>query len=214
LKVASFTSGRRDGNARAPGALTRLLRQKGWTGHPATGEQVHGARVQVVPRLPKESKYRHVDGLLTEEFGQPLGIFTADCLPIFVAADRGRVVGILHAGWRGIRAGILRRAVRILKKRWAIAPRAITAWAGPAIRPCCFEVQWDVARYFPRSRRRIRDRWTVDLEREVAAQAHRLGIRWRRPVGANTCTMHRHAYFSYRRDATSHRQVSAIIKVN
>jgi YfiH family protein len=212
LSLAAFSTGSRQGDARAPGALARLLRSKKLPISFACGEQIHRTRIAMIPQLMKAKKYKSTDGFLTDRTGQPLAIFTADCVPIFVSADHERVVGLLHGGWRGIQKGILAKAVRLLRRKWRISPSQITAWAGPHIGPCCFEVQEDVARHFPRSRHRRKDRWTVDLAAELARQARRLEIRWLRKKGFEGCTMHQSRFYSYRRNQTPQRQVSVIMK--
>ena len=224
MTVAFFSTDKRQGNARAPGALPRLLKRRGSPTAAATAEQVHGCRLAVVPRLQKPKKYPGVDGLLTDQPHQPLAVFTADCVPLFLAAAHGNVVGLLHAGWRGVRGKILARAVLLMRRRWHLKPAGIRAWAGPAIGPCCFKVRGDVARYFPSTRRRQgyggQARWKVDLVGELRIQAKRLGIRWLVPrsfsgggvrqKAFNDCTMHGPRYFSYRRDKTHKRNVSVI----
>jgi len=212
LSLAVFSTGSRQGDARAPGALARLLRSKKLPIHFACGEQIHDIGVMIVPHLTSAKKFKKTDGFLTDQAGQPLAIFTADCVPIFVTADRERIVGLLHGGWRGIRKGILARAARILRQKWGIGASEITAWAGPHIGPCCFEVQWDVARYFPRTRRRFRDRWKIDLAGALRQQAARLGVRWMSKTGFEGCTMHQSRFYSYRRNRMPKRQVSVIMK--
>lgn len=209
--ISSFSTNRRQGNARAKGALPRLLRRRGWPAAVATAEQVHGSRVVVVPRLRRPGRFSGTDGLLTDVPGQPLAIFTADCLPVFLASRDGRVGGVLHAGWRGLKMRILARAVRLLRRRWNIPPAAIRFWAGPAIGPCCYDVGWDVARHFPRARRHVRGRWRVDLRRALRFQGTALGLRWDRRLGRGRCTCHEKVYHSFRRDRTDARQASILM---
>jgi YfiH family protein len=212
LTVAFFSTAKREGDARAPGALVRLLKRRGSPAAAATAEQVHVSRVAIVPRLQKPKKYPGVDGLLTDQPNQPLAVFTADCVPLFLTALDENVVGLLHAGWRGVRGNILAHAVQRMRRSWQVAPSGIRVWAGPSIGPCCFEVQWDVARHFPSTRRRSGDGWTVHLVGELRRQAKQLGIRWTSKNPSPGCTMHDERYFSYRRDKTGKRQVSVIFK--
>lgn len=211
-RFAAFTTKRRQGDARAVGALPRLLKTRGWPEAVATAEQVHGTRVLTVPRLRKPEKYAGADGLLTDQASQPLAIFTADCASIFLADKKGRAVGVLHAGWRGVRGGILRQALRLLRRRWRIPPGDLRAWLGPCIGPCCFEVQWEVARYFPATRRRKEDRWQVDLAEEIRRQARRLGLQFLRRKAPASCTMHDRRFYSYRRDRSDQRMASVIMR--
>jgi YfiH family protein len=173
---------------------------------------VHGNRIAVATRLNKSKKFPGVDGLLTDQANLPLAIFTADCASIFIADKKQKVVGVLHAGWRGVQTQILAKAVRLIWRKWRISSRALSVWLGPCIGPCCFEVQWDVARHFPKTRRRSGDRWTVHLARELRLQAKALGVGWLLKNTLEECTMHGSRHFSYRRDKTSKRQASIIMK--
>ena len=210
--VVFLTTTARHGHVRTPAALQRFLKKQPWPLAVATAEQVHQPRVAVVPRLPRAKEYPGADGLLTDVPGQPLGIFTADCVPIFLSAPAQGVVGVLHAGWRGAQQRILAKALRILWKRWRARAQDISIVLGPAIGGCCFGVGWDVARYFPTSRRRRGSRWTVDLPQVIRHQAEALGIPRGHIRTDAACTRHTRKYFSYRRDKTEKRQASLIMK--
>jgi len=212
LKLISFTTTARAGNARAPGVLAKLLKSKKLPESFACAEQVHGHKIVVVPALKAQKKYDGADGLITDQPNQPLVIFTADCVPVFLSDEKNRVVGVLHAGWRGVCARILGKAVRIIRQRWGIPAKQLKVWLGPSIGPCCFEVQWDVARYFPKTRRPKMDRWTVNLAEELHLQARRLGLQFPKMSSSTNCTMHARQFHSYRRDKTDKRMASIIIK--
>lgn len=209
--IVSFTSFSREGHARTPRRLRRILKARRWPGTVARAEQVHGTRVVRVPLLQRPTQYPRADGLLTDVPGQPLAIFTADCIPLFLAVPGRRIVGLLHAGWRGVRGKILRESLRALRKHWRCSVRDVQVWMGPAIGRCCFEVQWDVAQYFPVTRRRRKNCWSIDLSKELVRQARRLGIPQRNIRPSHTCTQHQRQYFSYRRDQTDKRHASLIM---
>lgn len=211
MSVIALTTGAREGDARKPGHLARLLRQRKLPPTYISSLQVHDTRI-FIPSARRAHALNGYDGFLTDLPDQPLVVFTADCAPIFVSARDGDVVGVLHAGWRGVRGQILREAARSLRRRWGIRASEIQAWTGPHIGPCCFEVQWDVARYFPRTRRQIGNGWRVNLEAELKAQALALGVRWGRKKGFRGCTMHESRFHSYRRNKTPMRQASIILK--
>ncbi len=213
MKRVLFTTERRDGNARAPKALDPLLRKRGVPGFAARAEQVHGQKVIWIPRLHRETIYKGVDGFLTSAVQQPLAIFTADCVPVFLEVPSFQVVGLLHAGWRGVRSGILAEAVRSLRRRINCRAFDIKLRLGPSIGPCCFEVQWDVAQHFPATRRRSNGRWVVDLAQEIRNQARRQGLRLEGVKEKISCTFHGRRHFSFRRDATTDRQVSIIAQL-
>jgi polyphenol oxidase len=106
--------------------------------------QQHGAEVRRArPESIVDPGLRHdpCDGLWTEEPGQAMLLLTADCLPIALARLDGArpAVAVLHAGWRGLLAGIVPAGVA------ALGSRLVTAAIGPSIGPCCYEVREDVA---------------------------------------------------------------------
>jgi YfiH family protein len=95
--------------------------------------QVHGARVVWADAT---SELGEADAVLTRARGLRVGVATADCVPILVAA--GGVVGAVHAGWRGLAAGVVENALAELAHA---APGAeIAAAIGPCIAGCCYEV--------------------------------------------------------------------------
>ncbi len=105
---------------------------------PAWLQQKHSATV--LDARPGESGCG--DALVTERRRLALTVVTADCVPVLLASDQG--LAAVHAGWRGIVQSILPATCERLPGRHSEAP--ITAWIGPAIGPCCYEVGDDVAR--------------------------------------------------------------------
>lgn len=103
--------------------------------------QVHSARVVEAHPGTREQ----ADGLFTASAALALAVVTADCVPVLLSA--GGAVAALHAGWRGLAAGILERGVAALRERDS---GELRAWIGPAIGPCCYEVGWDVAQQIAR----------------------------------------------------------------
>jgi hypothetical protein len=108
--------------------------------------QRHGATVtRAEPRgiVTPGTVYDHCDGLWSDEPGRAMLLLTADCLPIAVARRSGRpAVEILHAGWRGLLAGLVAAGVR------ALGTGHLAAAIGPSIGPCCYEVGEEVAAPF------------------------------------------------------------------
>jgi YfiH family protein len=96
--------------------------------------QVHGDRVVVVDE-PGGGAGRSADAAVTDRPGCALAVLTADCAPVALLGSNG-VVGVAHAGWRGIIAGVLERAVEVMRAAGAGDVRALL---GPCIRPGCYE---------------------------------------------------------------------------
>lgn len=84
------------------------------------------------------------DGLITNEPGVALTVFSADCTPILLYDPVAGAIGAVHSGWRGTAAGIVARAVEKMEKAYGCKPRHIRAAIGPCIGPCCFETHGEV----------------------------------------------------------------------
>ena len=114
-----------------------------WTG----ARQVHGRRIVQVDRATRGAGWdspadviADADALWTDEPDVGLVVLTADCVPILLADTTRRRIGVVHAGWRGLVAGIVDEAVAAIG-----SPEMLAAFIGPAVGPCCYEVGDDVA---------------------------------------------------------------------
>jgi len=101
--------------------------------------QVHGAKAVIAAGgAPADrSLMTRADGMVTTQPGLGLSILTADCLPLLLADDAGRVVGACHAGWRGAAAGIVGATIALMRDQGA---DRITALIGPTIRQPSYQV--------------------------------------------------------------------------
>ncbi len=100
--------------------------------------QEHGTEVACVQGMD-DTDPCHADAVVSTLARIPVGVLTADCVPVLLAMDGGRVVAAVHAGWRGIAAGVVPRAFEAME---LAAPgwRRVTAVIGPHIGACCYEV--------------------------------------------------------------------------
>lgn len=110
--------------------------------------QVHGDVVRRVTRADHRGldhrDYPECDGLITNEPGTALAIFTADCTPILLHDSRSGAIGACHAGWRGTAADIAGKTVRAMCAEFGCDPADIHAAIGPNLGTCCFETDADV----------------------------------------------------------------------
>ena len=111
--------------------------------------QTHTANVVRVGRADRGwGLYREVteerDGLITDEPGVALTVFSADCTPILLYDPVRNAVGAVHAGWRGTAAGIVKNCVEAMVREFGCEPENLRAAIGPCIGPCCFETHRDV----------------------------------------------------------------------
>lgn len=109
-----------------------------------TMKQVHGDHIVEV-RDKHIKEVGEADGMVTGETGVFLGVLTADCVPILFSVEGRKLVGVVHAGWRGTLAGIAPKMVKHLKERHDAGPASIEVALGPSIGPCCYEIGPDVS---------------------------------------------------------------------
>jgi YfiH family protein len=141
-----------------------------------------------------------------------LAIQVADCLPVLLASDDGRVLGAAHAGWRGLVAGVLERTV----ERMARPTDRLVAWLGPCIGPQQFEVGDEVRGAFlaagdaPEAfQQSPAGRWLCDLPAIARGRLRRLGVE--RVAGGDWCTVADPVrFFSHRRDRLTGRMAALL----
>jgi YfiH family protein len=171
-----------------------------------TLRQVHSATVLAVDA--PEHRTREGDGLITSTPNVPVGVRTADCQPVLLAAPSTRVIAAVHAGWRGTAAGITTAAVQ----RMAGEPGSLVAVIGPCIRVCCYEVGNEVAERF--SRQYVSPggpgKYMLDLTAATVSQLRSGGVNERNIYVSDLCTCCRTDFHSFRRDKGEGRMLSAI----
>jgi hypothetical protein len=100
--------------------------------------QQHGTEVAFV-RDGHDTDPGPADAVVSTLAAVPVGVMTADCVPVLLAMDGGRVVAAIHAGWRGIAAGVVSSGFEAMA-RSAVHWHRVTAVIGPHIGACCYEV--------------------------------------------------------------------------
>lgn len=179
-------------------------------------EQVHGNTVHIVTGPGPHVVELRADASVTSVPGVVLAILTADCLPVLFADSSGSAIGVAHAGWRGLAAGVLERTVDAVR---ACAGNAdVRAWLGPAIGPAAFEVGDDVRERFCDEDRDCASafapgpregKWMADLYRLARMRLARANVV--RVSGGDRCTYTEPDVFpSYRRDRVCGRMASLI----
>jgi YfiH family protein len=144
--------------------------------------QVHGATAVLVSDRPGAGRVLdagEADVLATPLSGVGLVVQTADCAPILLAGREA--VAAAHAGWRGTAAGAATAAVRAVRSLGE-DPAGLSAWIGPTIGPCCYEVGGEVAAQFAGAfvRQGCGGRFVLDVAAANRAQLEEAGV----PAGA------------------------------
>jgi YfiH family protein len=106
---------------------------------------VHSNTVRVVSEADLSQDDVHADAMITRTRGLALTLRFADCVPVLFYAPQRQAIGIAHAGWVGITAGVLPATVQAMRDAYACDPQDIRACVGPSIGPTRFEVGEDVA---------------------------------------------------------------------
>ena len=176
--------------------------------------QIHGARhVRVGPRhrgagfTDASSAVSNADALVTATKRLPVAVLTADCVPLVLGDPESGLVAVVHAGWRGVAAGIVAAALEV----FAESDRVLAA-IGPAIGPDHYEVGPDVALAVSAATEGgailhggARGNQRLDLPGTVVRILKERGARHVEPAGICTaCEPER--FYSYRRDGETGRQ--------
>lgn len=114
----------------------------------AFARQVHGDAIAVLDSVPRVMPT--ADALVTRAPGLFLAIKTADCVPIMLLDPARNIVAAVHAGWNGTLQRIVKKVVRLMTSEFGTDPSDLLAAVGPAIGPCCYEVDDRVLEPFRR----------------------------------------------------------------
>jgi YfiH family protein len=178
-------------------------------------DQVHGSRVYIAQGESPRAGRNEADAIILSD-GRTGGIRVADCVPILVADLVSGRAAAVHAGWRGIEAGVIGAALSALGDSRNMRVAAL----GPCIGPCCFEVGVDVAPRIAYAAgdpdvivRRTGDKAYVDLRLAARAQLRAYGVAAGDVEAVGGCTKcDAEKYFSFRRDGAKSGRHLAVIR--
>lgn len=185
-------------------------RQRCWV------HQVHGCEVVLLRPPDRFDSHTQADALVSDDPRRSLCVRTADCVPVLLASEDGRFVAAVHAGWRGILAGVVSGAVKQLQR---LCDSRIVAAIGPCIGRDAYQVGPEVLQQFQRafgaeSPIEFDDsgRGRVDLRRAVEMQLIRSGVAADLIDTTDRCTFRdAQEFFSHRRDGSVTGRMAAII---
>ena len=178
-----------------------------------TANQVHGNHMLTIENPVKDlsalSK-TDADAIITNQDGIAIGVLTADCVPIILADPIKKIIGIVHAGWKGTVNGIAKKAIDAMIKKFGSDRKTIIAAIGPSIGPCCYKVGDVVVKKFWGRSSEFRgnefivkegNAWRLDLKKANYAQLLKSGILKPNISVEDICTSCRNdLFFSYRKD--------------
>jgi hypothetical protein len=177
--------------------------------------QVHGTSVEIIKEFSDEP-IKNTDALFTKSNKVSLAIMSADCLPIAIANAEGTEIALLHAGWRGLSAGIIQQSLKMFN----IENNALRAWLAPCISQKKYEVGNNVYKAFidleEESKKNFQQvnsqKWLFDLK----AEAVRVLKNYKVQVSeSNYCTYtDKDLFYSYRRNKTDKRVLTLLWRKN
>jgi YfiH family protein len=207
---ASFNLGLRAGDDPAAVEANRRLLRKHLPRDPVWLKQVHGSRVV---RADEIGDSPEADAAYTRDPGTVCAVMVADCMPVLLCDARATVVGVAHAGWRGLSSGVIENTIAAMQ----VPTTELLAFLGPAIGPESFQVGADVRDAFLASDPAADSAFTPQREGKWLADLFQLGrqrlIRQgvTRIYGGGLCTVRDAArFYSYRRDKTTGRMGALI----
>ncbi len=177
--------------------------------------QVHGPTVHRVQPGIHFDKATQGDGIVSSDPTRSVAVRVADCTPILMASDDGQTVAAVHAGWRGVVAGVAVAALREMN----VEPSSVVAAIGPCIGFESFEVGAEVLEEFVKTfgpeapiRRRNDGKGNVDLRECLKRQLLGAGVAPDRLDTTDRCTFRdRDEFYSHRRDQGVTGRMAAII---
>lgn len=164
--------------------------------------QKHTNRVHV---LKSGSEPVTADAVVTSMENVLIGVIVADCVPVLLYDREKRVIGAVHAGWRGTAAGILKETIELMGRDFNSLPSDILTAIGPSIRQCSYEVDEKVKTEVQRATgegvyyKRHAEKCFLDLSTANKIQALHAGVLPENIWQSEECTFcNPEKYYSYR----------------
>ena len=223
--VIALTTTNRCGYSKTPYASNNLALH---VGDIAADVQANRVQLQQSLHLPCEPRWLNqthsnqcvavdkdsnqlADAAITQQKNCPLVVMTADCLPIVICNITGTEIAVIHAGWRGLLAGIIENTLLKMQSQ----PTKLLAWIGPAICQKCYEIKTDIyeafhQRYPSTSSTFLHKNMRIfaDLANIAALILQTCGVQqiWQ----SGLCTFENNHFYSYRRQSTTGRIATLI----
>jgi YfiH family protein len=182
-----------------------------------TAKQVHDDCVKVVSKefrgngsVDFDGAINGTDAMVTDVPNTCLMVLLADCVPLLLYDPSKKVIGVIHAGWKGTLRFIAKTTIKTMQEHFGTSPQNIVVGIGPSIGPCCYQVGQEVVSQVEQvsgtTQQIIRNRSTdgkgyLDLWKANAEQLLDAGVSEENIEIARTCTCHHpDVFFSYRHE--------------
>jgi YfiH family protein len=165
--------------------------------------QRHSCNVLVIDKDFEQKVHDNFDGLVTKDKRFILCITVGDCLPLYFYDSKKEVIGIAHAGWKGVLGNISKNMVEKMSLEFGSKPEDVEVKIGPHIKGCHFLVKDDVSSKFIDYKKHFKeskDGISINLSSIVTEQLTSMGVLLKNIDTDNECTHCNKKFFSYRRD--------------
>jgi len=150
------------------------------------------------------------DALFTNSRDFYLSVRVADCLPVYVYDFENKIIGLIHAGWRGTLLGIARNSILKAKQHFRLNPEKCRVVLGPCIKPCCYKISGEVALLFPKNSVRYDNgSHYLDLAAVNVAQLEKEGVPSDHNYVAADCNPE--IYHSFRKTGDQNSRMYAVL---
>jgi len=161
---------------------------------------IHGNKVIKVSFNEAGRRVQGYDGLITNEIGLALVVKTADCLPLFFVDQKNKIIGLIHAGWKGVAANIAAEAVEEFKKLGS-NPSELLVAIGPSIKKCHYDISQERTKEMTGWEKYLTEKngkFFADLQAAVVDELLAAGVARENIDADPPCTMcEPEKYFSY-----------------
>jgi purine-nucleoside/S-methyl-5'-thioadenosine phosphorylase / adenosine deaminase len=172
-------------------------------------KQVHGRNIRILDLFSREEES---DAMVTTEKGLLLCVSIADCAAVLIHDPQNGIIAAIHSGWRGTQENISSEAIDLLKEKFSSDTSYLKTFISPCASGSKYEVDWDVAKLFPRSVKPGNNgKFLFDNRNEIYNQLIDSGIHPDNIEVSKQCTISDYAYHSWRRDRDDSGRMAAFI---
>jgi len=182
--------------------------------HLAIPKQIHSSNICLVD---KPGIYENCDALVTDKDGIFLTVSVADCAPVYVYDPVGKVIALVHCGWKGARDKIVEKTINLMGDKFKSDPKNLVAYIGPCASVCCYEVDAEFDRFFDVRFLRFKKngKYHFDLKGEIYSQLLKSGLDFKNIGISRHCTIcESDLLHSYRRDGEKSGRMRALFGLN
>ncbi len=185
-------------------ALSRFANTIGITDPIVCMKQIHSGTVSLIENA-KELRIADTDSLVTNKKHIPLAVLTADCLPVLFYDPKKEVIGVAHAGYKGLLNHILENTIHLFISHFESHPKDIIVGIGPSIEATCYEVGVELIEKFQETFPGFEDifaekgkKYFLDLRGIAQQSLMKEGILREHIEIMNMCTKSNQNFYSYR----------------